>query len=497
MLRTAPAFALFLQEADRDVEMRDDDFEAHDAVFGEIAARPELRRCVSLDLPCVGVEAMWELLSSPHLMNLRRLNAPQSEAGPALHKLHNPTFTNLRWLNIRESNSAGGDAKIGAFTGSPHMSNLEYLDFSSNGMHGDDLSRLNESRHLKRLSFLNASGSDFSDFEVSYFLFCGRGLPSLKELDLSHCFGDLTDLANAVIEHAEEDLEWYGTEFLPLFTRLSKLWLRGNRITDAGANAIANYPKDISLTLLDLSNNLIGEDGKRAPESVWRGRVRVRGAVMTEAVRRVSWWICSILWGSTGRLTSLSAPSGRRTPALCPETEEWSWSPGGARRGGFRPRFRIPAGSVSLTPDHSRLGVCRDRCWTLFNLATGQPGFVLESQGPWWLEALHPSGEMLARRTAEALELWLPDGQLFRSLGVPRRKGLFHNRPEYISEVAALRLGDTGPMSPAVASAVRSLLRSRVDDVRDAAMRGVAIRGPRRIRVIIVLGQGGLPAGAS
>ena len=97
--------------------------------------------------------------------------------------------------------------------------------------------------------------------------------------------------------------------------------------------------------------------------------------------------------------------------------------------------FRIPASSVSLTPDHSHIGVCNDNCWTLYDLATGQPGFVLESQGPWWLEALHPSGEMLARRTAETLELWLPDGRLFRSLAVPRRKSLYRNAPEYVSEM--------------------------------------------------------------
>jgi hypothetical protein len=42
---------------------------------------------------------------------------------------------------------------------------------------------------------------------------------------------------------------------------------------------------------------------------------------------------------------------------------------------------------------------------------------------------------MLARRTAEELELWLPDGQLFRSIGVPRRKSLFRNSPEHISEM--------------------------------------------------------------
>jgi uncharacterized protein (TIGR02996 family) len=55
---------------------------------------------------------------------------------------------------------------------------------------------------------------------------------------------------------------------------------------------------------------------------------------------------------------------------------------------------------------------------------------------------------------------------------------LSRDRDPRVRQAAAYRLGDTGPMSPAIASAVRNLLRSRVIDVRDAAMRAVAIRGP-------------------
>src|SRR5262249_34916611 len=160
-------------------------------------------------------------LSSPYFTNLRRLNAPGSEAGHAFHGLDSPTFANLRWLNIRESSSAGGDAEIAVFTGSPHMRNLEYLEFSSNGMHGDDLLRLNESRSLHKLEHLDISENDLTGFDVSWVLFCGGGLPSLKDLDLSGCFGDLTDLTDAVIEDSEECAS-DGRPFLPLLTRLSR-----------------------------------------------------------------------------------------------------------------------------------------------------------------------------------------------------------------------------------------------------------------------------------
>jgi uncharacterized protein (TIGR02996 family) len=260
----APAFALRLQETLRDRKVLYDDDEAYDAAFGEAATRPAIQRCVSLDLPCLGIAPVRNLLSSPHWTNLRRLNAPESEAGPAFHRLDAPTFANLRWLNLSGSNSACGCAEIAVIAHGQHAANLEYLDFSANRMHGDDLKRLDESRCLNKLHFLNISENDVSDFDVSYFLFCGRGLPALKEFDLSRCFGDLTDLADAVIEQTKEDLELDGTEFRPLLPRLSKLWLRGNRITDAGAQALANYPKEMSLTLLDLSDNPVGEDGKRA-----------------------------------------------------------------------------------------------------------------------------------------------------------------------------------------------------------------------------------------
>jgi uncharacterized protein (TIGR02996 family) len=255
----APAFALFLREDDRDREMSDDDYEAHDAVFGEVAARPELRQCVELDLPCIGITAMDNLLSSPHLTNLRRLNAPESEAGPAFHALDSPTFANLCWLNISGSNSAGGPADVPYFTENPHLANLEYLDFSSNRMIGDDIHRWDESRHLNSLRVLNASNSEFLDYGVSWVLFCGDGLPALKELDLSRCFGDLIDHSDAVNELDEDR----GRPSHPIITRLSKLRLRDNRITDTGARALAEYPRHLSLSLLDLSGNLISDDGRR------------------------------------------------------------------------------------------------------------------------------------------------------------------------------------------------------------------------------------------
>jgi hypothetical protein len=108
---------------------------------------------------------------------------------------------------------------------------------------------------------------------------------------------------------------------------------------------------------------------------------------------------------------------------------------GAARPGGFRPRFDLPAGEVILSPDHSRLAVRQGNLWRTFDLATGREGYRFEQDGLTFLHALHPSGEMLARRTRETLELWLPDGQLFRSLALPRRKARYGKLQPALEEV--------------------------------------------------------------
>ncbi|HEY1190359.1 MAG TPA: TIGR02996 domain-containing protein [Gemmata sp.] len=258
----APAFGLKLEESARDKDMRDDDYEAHDAMFGAAADRAETRRCVSLDLPCIGMAAMHQLLSAPQWVNLRRLNAPQSEAGPSFYQLNSPTFANLRWLNISESNSAGGDARIWGFTDNTHLANLEYLDFRSNLLEGDDAHRLNESRCLTNLRVLYASGGSYlNGGTVSWLLFRGRGLPRLQELSLSHEFPDLEDFYFDIDDDSGHGLD---DRSPPLLTRLSKLRLQHNQITDAGAEVLARYPRAVNLTLLDLTGNPIGADGRRA-----------------------------------------------------------------------------------------------------------------------------------------------------------------------------------------------------------------------------------------
>jgi len=108
---------------------------------------------------------------------------------------------------------------------------------------------------------------------------------------------------------------------------------------------------------------------------------------------------------------------------------------GTARSGGFRPHFTLPAGEVLLSSDHSHVAVRQEALWRVFDLATGREGFRFESDGPTFLHALHPSGEMLARRTDARLDLLLPDGRLWRTLAVQRRRLRYRKLQPFAEEM--------------------------------------------------------------
>jgi uncharacterized protein (TIGR02996 family) len=260
----APAFHLILRDSDadeRDRALWESDYEAYAEAVGEAAQQRELRRCVVLELPCLGMAPASYLLESPHLTNVRWLGFPHSEAGPVLHAIASPAFKNLRWLNLSSSNSAEGPTQLHHFTDSPHLANLEYLDFSANRVADDDLQSLGESCKLDKLRTLDLADNQFGTFQVSWTLFWRdtEALPALRELDLSRSFSDLEDLT----EHAEPDVVADRTR-PRLISRLEKLALRECKISDAGAKVLAEFPHELRLTHLDLQGNPIGPAGKRA-----------------------------------------------------------------------------------------------------------------------------------------------------------------------------------------------------------------------------------------
>jgi hypothetical protein len=95
---------------------------------------------------------------------------------------------------------------------------------------------------------------------------------------------------------------------------------------------------------------------------------------------------------------------------------------GTARLGGFRTLRTLPAGPALLSPDGRWLGVHCGEAWRLYDLSNGcADGY---SFLPFWPRdevSLHPSGEMVARRTPDQVELWLPDERLLASTPFPPR----------------------------------------------------------------------------
>jgi uncharacterized protein (TIGR02996 family) len=254
----APAFWLKLEEDERDSILWESDFEDYATAVGELGDRAELRRCVALDLPCLGMDPASYFFESDHLTNLRRLNFPDNEAGPNVEAVASPTFANLRWANFHNSNSAGGRPSITPFAECPHLADLEYLDFGSNAQWNDNLEALAQTPYLARLRYLDVSSSSFGPNSLNRF-FGISCLPALRGLNLSASFDSFGD---ADSRDANRYAEWLAGSLL--LVRLSRLWLGSNNITDDGAKALAASPRDVKLELLDLSGNPIGPAGKQA-----------------------------------------------------------------------------------------------------------------------------------------------------------------------------------------------------------------------------------------
>ncbi|MBY0457602.1 MAG: hypothetical protein K2V38_09715, partial [Gemmataceae bacterium] len=260
----APAFEWVYRKSDSDEETFEEvanqtgsdiyDIETNETAL--VFAEPVFRRCVSLDLPCMGLWPSQYVCECEHLVNLRRLNFPNNEAGPNIEAVASPTFANLRWANFNYSNSANGRPSVVPFAECPHLVNLEYLDFGCNALRDDNLKALARTPHLPRLRYLNLGPADFGYFEVMHF-FGADSLPALAELDLSQSFGFFGESDGA-------DTLAAAIAGLPRFARLSKLLLRRNSITDRGAKALASAPAGVKLTLLDLRGNPIGPEGQRA-----------------------------------------------------------------------------------------------------------------------------------------------------------------------------------------------------------------------------------------
>ena len=230
--------------------------EGYDSAVGEFADRKEMCRCVSLNLPCLGLNPSSYFFDSKRFTNLQRLNFPSNEAGPNIEAIASPTFANLRWANFNYSNSANGRPSIIPLAECSYLANLEYLDFGANALHSDDAKAVASATHWTKLQFLSLSSGWFPLNTITA-LFNTSHLPALTELDISYTFGSLRS------EERVEDCAACIADS-PLFGRLSKLWLGNNEITDDAAKILAASPRELKITLLDLTGNPITATGKRA-----------------------------------------------------------------------------------------------------------------------------------------------------------------------------------------------------------------------------------------
>jgi uncharacterized protein (TIGR02996 family) len=261
----APAVELLFDFDHRDYDelerLEQVDFEEWERVFERLAACPHLAACHTLDLAryCPGIQPMWNLLHSPHLTNVGRLNAPDNEAGPAVEVIASATFANLTWANFRNSDSASDYPRLRALVTCRHLANLEYLDFGENDQKDEDLGALASTPHMTRLRHLSVSVSRFT-VEAVRLLGEARNLPALTELDLTAAFGPFNRGDNP----GQGDAHLRALVSSPLLEQLTHLGLARNGISDAGANALAAAPRRLRLRFLDLSRNPISARARRA-----------------------------------------------------------------------------------------------------------------------------------------------------------------------------------------------------------------------------------------
>jgi uncharacterized protein (TIGR02996 family) len=211
----------------------------------QLAACPLLERWVELELvACPGGEVFEALLTSPHLINLRRLVASNNEVGPGVNLVAGPRFAHLRWLDLYDSDSASGrpgNRGLIEIATSPHLARLEHLNYGGNYAGDEGLAALASSPTMTRLRSLCLSTGWITRAGIEA-LARSTTLASLRHLDLS---GPLSD-------HRPDDAALAVLLESPLFARLGFLDLTSNEISDEGVRRLAHSESAAGLRALVL-----------------------------------------------------------------------------------------------------------------------------------------------------------------------------------------------------------------------------------------------------
>jgi hypothetical protein len=225
----------------------------------QLAECPLLERWVELELvACPGGEVFAVLLSSPHLTNLRRLVASSNEVGPGVALVAGPRFAQLRWLDLYNSDSASGepgDPDLIDIVTSPHLAQLESLDYGLNDASDEGLKALASSPTMSRLRSLGLGSSYFTKAGIAA-LAHSSTLTSLRHLDLAWVRGDgLDDTGLAVLLESS------------LFAQLTFLDLSYNEeISDEGVGRLGRTKAAAGLRALVLGGWRLVENRNGALE---------------------------------------------------------------------------------------------------------------------------------------------------------------------------------------------------------------------------------------
>jgi uncharacterized protein (TIGR02996 family) len=249
----------------------------------DLMAAPFLARLSALHLGDVGPEGVWALLECPYLRGLTELRLGLANPDQAAPVLGNATFTRLRTLEV---SGWGSDFPPWVMSLRELVSRVRELKVHL-GASNSQLRELASWPLLGRVTEMSLKGQlNQIGLEGAFDLAASPFLPSLKSFSLMAPLAPqalatfaagrwMNGLERFAVRLGTWDRRW-GDDMARIlagcsFSRLSSLSLYGNRVSAAGARALARSPHLDRLTALDLNVNSLGDAGAcvLAEEAEW------------------------------------------------------------------------------------------------------------------------------------------------------------------------------------------------------------------------------------
>lgn len=228
----------------------------------------------------LGDDGLRQLLASPHLVNLTRLELPWNNLGPAAAEALAgcPRLADLEHLELGHYfafdvvNPLGPDGAR-SLAGSAHLGKLRYLGLGHTRIADAGLAALARSATLAGLTALDVADNGFTP-EGMRVLRQVAPWPGLRWLRLEK--GPIGDAGAADLASVSSWRQLLGLNLgdamlgdgaVSALARaswlegLQYLWLDGNAIRDAGARTLADSSRLGRLVFLYLARNLIGDQG--------------------------------------------------------------------------------------------------------------------------------------------------------------------------------------------------------------------------------------------